>query len=107
MAHEISEHIEHAGHDHGHGGSLTRWIGITIAMLGVLMLLGLLSVSMAGGTFIVNRAALHGAEEKIEAAHHEFKERSNDAADLKADDDLMKSVENDIEALEKLKAQNK
>jgi len=36
VSHEITEHIEHAAHD-PHQGSLTRWIGITIAIVGVLM----------------------------------------------------------------------
>jgi hypothetical protein len=36
VGHQAHEHIEHAGHD-GHSGSLARWIGMTIAILGVLL----------------------------------------------------------------------
>lgn len=43
MGHQPHEHIEHAGHeaghDSGHGGGLARWIGLTIAILGVLLAL--------------------------------------------------------------------
>jgi hypothetical protein len=39
VPHELHEHIEHAAHDHGGHGSLSRWIGITIAILGVLLAL--------------------------------------------------------------------
>jgi len=34
MSHEVSEHIEHAAHE---PGNLTRYIGLTIAVVGVLM----------------------------------------------------------------------
>jgi hypothetical protein len=37
VAHQAHEHIEHAGH--GGGAGLSRWIGITVAILGVLMAL--------------------------------------------------------------------
>ncbi len=39
MAHQAHEHVEHAGHEAGHQGGLARWIGITIAILGVLLAL--------------------------------------------------------------------
>jgi hypothetical protein len=38
VSHEISEQIEHAAHGPGPGG-LARWIGVTVAVLGVLMAL--------------------------------------------------------------------
>lgn len=39
MVHQAHEHIEHAGHEAGHesGNRLARWIGLTIAILGVLL----------------------------------------------------------------------
>ena len=39
MSHEVTEHIEHAGHDRGPHANLSRLIGITIAIVGVLMAL--------------------------------------------------------------------
>jgi hypothetical protein len=39
VSHEVHEQIEHAGHEGGHHGGLARWIGITIAILGVLLAL--------------------------------------------------------------------
>ena len=62
MAHEVSEHIEHAGHDHGGGGSLTRWIGITIAILGVVMALCSAQVGAARTEFIATMVEENGAE---------------------------------------------
>jgi hypothetical protein len=38
VGHQAHEHIEHAGHEAGQGG-LARWIGITVAILGVLLAL--------------------------------------------------------------------
>src|SRR5450432_4068266 len=35
--HEIVEHIEHAAHGGGHSGGAARYIGITMAMLGVMV----------------------------------------------------------------------
>ena len=36
--HEIVEHIEHAAHGgHGAGGGASRYIGITMALLGVMV----------------------------------------------------------------------
>lgn len=35
--HEIAEHVEHAAHGGGHGGGVSKYIGITMALLGVMV----------------------------------------------------------------------
>jgi hypothetical protein len=62
MPHEISEHIEHASHEHGPHANLARKIGITIAILGVLMALCSAQVGAARTDLIATMVKQNGAE---------------------------------------------
>jgi hypothetical protein len=89
-------------------------IGIVIASVGLLLsgqrmfargawftaiLLGLLSLSVFSGTFVINHQKLHDAEAKIEKAHEHYKGMDTEKNDLKEDEQLMEDIERDIEKL--------
>jgi hypothetical protein len=59
VAHELHEKIEHAGHA---GGHLSQWIGITVAILGVLMALCTAQVGAARTELIATMVEENGAK---------------------------------------------
>ena len=89
-------------------------IGIVIASVGLLLsnqkwfargawftalLLGVISLALAAGTYVTNNRKLHGAEEKIAETHHHFLAMSKEKEDLAEDEKLMEDVERDVEKL--------
>ena len=63
MPHEIHEHIEHAGHaGHEGGGKLPQVIGVTVALLGVLMALCSAQVGAARTELIATMVEENGAK---------------------------------------------
>jgi hypothetical protein len=62
VPHEIHEQIEHAGHAGGPQGKLPQWIGITVAMLGVLMALCSAQVGAARTELIATMVEENGAK---------------------------------------------
>jgi hypothetical protein len=63
VPHEIHEHIEHAGHaGHEGGGKLPQVIGVTVALLGVLMALCSAQVGAARTELIATMVEEKGAE---------------------------------------------
>jgi hypothetical protein len=59
VPHELSEHIEHAAHE---PGSLTRYIGLTIAVVGVLMAVCAAEVGQARTDLIATMVDENGAK---------------------------------------------
>jgi hypothetical protein len=72
------------------------------AAWGVAVVLGLLSLGIAGTTFVVNKRVLHAAEEKIEASEKRFAGMNSEAEDIAADKKLEEDIRKDIPALKKL-----
>jgi Domain of unknown function (DUF4337) len=106
---DSAEHFEYA--------LVTAEIAIVIASVGLLLakqlvfargaftiavILGATSLTIAGGTFINNKRALHATEEKIEASHHHFMEKNKDKEDVEQDMKLEKEMRKDLPELEKL-----
>jgi hypothetical protein len=75
VAHEIHEHIEHAGHAaHDDGGSrLPQFIGITIAILGVLMALCSAQVGAARTELIATMVEESAAKAKSTAVSNKYR----------------------------------
>jgi hypothetical protein len=73
--HEIHEHIEHAGHggDDKHGGRLPQFIGITIAILGVLMALCSAQVGAARTELIATMVEESAAKAKFTAVSNKYR----------------------------------
>jgi hypothetical protein len=89
--HEISEHIEHAGHaghGPGQGAGLTRVIGMTVAVLGVLMALCSAQVGEARTELIAT----------MESKNH-YKSMDKEKVDMEADKKLIEDVKKDIKLL--------
>jgi hypothetical protein len=70
--HEVSEHIEHAGHESGQR-SLARWIGITIAVLGVLMALCSAQVGAARTELIATMVEQTGASLQYQTVSSKYR----------------------------------
>ena len=93
---------------------LAAEIGIVIASVGLLLakrarfarglwliavVLGLLSLCVAGGTKVSNTRALHGAEEKIHASEHHVTSMNKDEEDVVEDKKLEDDIRRDIKKL--------
>lgn len=104
-----AEHFEYA--------LLCVEIGIVIASVGLLLsrqarmarsawltavALGLVSLGIAGTTFVQNRGALHAAEEKIQKSEYQYSSTNSEAADMAQDKKLEEEIRKDIPALKKL-----
>jgi hypothetical protein len=84
-------------------GQLAAEIGIVIASIALLLsnrkawlaaiLLGLLSLGAAGGTYLMTSRALHEAETKVEQSHEKFAEIAGDKSDLEDDEKLLGDIE--------------
>jgi hypothetical protein len=77
VEHEIHEHIEHAAHEGGSHSSLPQWIGITVAVLGVIMAL---CSAQVGAT----RTELIATVVEEDGAKNHFQEVSNKYRALQA-----------------------
>jgi hypothetical protein len=73
VGHEISEQIEHAGHDSGHHGKFAQWIGITIAVLGVLMALCSAQVGEARTELIATMVKENGASMQYQTVSSKYR----------------------------------
>jgi Domain of unknown function (DUF4337) len=76
VSHEITEHIEHAGHDgheSGHGGAISRWIGITIAILGVLLAVCSAQLGAARTELITTMVEENAAKSKYAAVATKYR----------------------------------
>jgi hypothetical protein len=73
VAHEVSEHIEHAAHEPGHQGNLTRWIGLTIAVVGVLMALSAAEVGAARTDLIATMVDENGAKNEYQTVSTKYR----------------------------------
>ena len=68
----------------------------------IAVVLGLTSLTIAAGTFIQNKRALHATEEKIESCHEHYKEKNRDKEDVVEDKKLEEDILKDLPALKKL-----
>jgi hypothetical protein len=100
VPHEIHEHIEHAGHGGGAAGNLPQWIGITVAILGVLMALCSAQVGAA-------RTELIATMVEENAAKTRFLSVSNKYRTLQAQLQQLHAAMPDPETLAKMNAQIK
>jgi hypothetical protein len=73
VAHEIHEHIEHAGHGGGAQGKLPQWIGITVAILGVLMALCSAQVGAARTELIATMVEENGAKTRYLSVANKYR----------------------------------
>ncbi len=120
-AHEWSESYHEAVEIHKNTAEMFEYalvgaeIAVVIASVGLLLakqarfalsafcvavLLGVISLSIAGQTFFHNRSVLHAAEAKIEHSHEKFKHLNRDKQDVEDDMKLEKSMEDDLPELE-------
>jgi hypothetical protein len=83
---------------------LAKQVWFARGAFGVAVVLGLLSLTIAGTTFVQNRHALHAAEGKIETSHHHYTGMNKDKEDVAEDKKLEKDIRRDIPALKKLMA---
>lgn len=73
MSHEIHEQIEHAGHAAHDGSHLPQFIGITIAILGVLMALCSAQVGEARTELIATMVEENTAKAKFTAVSNKYR----------------------------------
>jgi hypothetical protein len=73
VAHEVSEHIEHAAHEPGHQGNQSRYIGLTIAVVGVLMALCAAKVGAARTELIATMVNETGAKSEYQAVSTKYR----------------------------------
>jgi hypothetical protein len=73
VPHEIHEHIEHAGHGEGAQGKLPQWIGITVAILGVLMALCSAQVGAARTELIATMVEENGAKTRFLSVANKYR----------------------------------
>ncbi len=100
---------------------VTAEIGIVIASVALLLssqkmfargiwfaaiLLGVLSMTIAGVTYLTNTQKLHGAEEKIAETHKHYTDIVNEKEDQKEDQALIEEIKRDVEELKKLAAES-
>jgi hypothetical protein len=100
VAHELSEHMEHAAH---HGGGLARSIGITIAMLGVLMALCSALVGAARTELIATMVEETGASLRYQTVSSKYRMLQAQLQQLHAlmpDPKVMASTNAELKALE-------
>src|SRR5579872_2222296 len=70
VTHEIHEQIEHAGHA---GGKFAQWIGITVAILGVLMALCSAQVGAARTELIATMVEENGAKARFLTVSNKYR----------------------------------
>jgi hypothetical protein len=112
MSHEIQEqleHAEHASHDAG-AGRLPQWIGITVALVGVLMALCSAQVGEARTELVTTMVEENGAKAKHTAVANKYRNLQAllqqlhaampDLAYLKKKNDEIKSLEADVQSPE-------
>jgi hypothetical protein len=77
VGHQAHEHIEHAGHegghDSGHGGRLARWIGLTIAILGVLLALCSAQLGAARTELVATMVEENSAKSEYTAVANKYR----------------------------------
>jgi Domain of unknown function (DUF4337) len=104
VAHEIHEHIEHAGHADSHGGSrLPQFIGITVAILGVLMALCSAQVGAARTELIATMVEESAAKARYTAVSNKYRNLQAQLQQLHAampDLDYLKTKNGEIKALD-------
>ena len=103
MGHEISEQIEHAGHDSGHHGKFAQWIGITIAVLGVLMALCSAQVGEARTELIATMVKENGASMQYQTVSSKYRTLQAQLQQLHAlmpDPKAMAETEAELKVLE-------
>ena len=96
MSHEIHEQIEHAGHaaHDDHHSRLPQWIGITVAVLGVLLALCSAQVGAARTELIATMVEEDGAKSRYLAVTNKYRQ-------LQAQLQLLHAAMPDIKILEK------
>jgi len=104
VPHEIHEHIEHAGHE-GHGGSsrLPQFIGITVAILGVLMALCSAQVGAARTELIATMVEESAAKSRYTAVSNKYRNLQAQLQQLHAampDLDYIKAKNQELKALD-------
>jgi hypothetical protein len=103
VPHEISEQIEHAGHDSGHHGKFAQWIGITIAVLGVLMALCSAQVGEARTELIATMVKENGASQQYQTVSSKYRTLQAQLQQLHAlmpDPKAMAETEAELKVLE-------
>jgi hypothetical protein len=101
--HEVHEHIEHAGHDPHPTGNLSRWIGVTIAVLGVLMALCAAQVGAARTELIATMVEENGATLRYQTVSGKYRMLQAQLQQLHAlmpDPKAMKATEAELKRLE-------
>ncbi len=74
MPHEVHEQIEHAAHEpHGHGGGMSRLIGVTIAVLGVLMAIWAAEVGAERTELVATMVEQTGASLRYQSASSKYR----------------------------------
>jgi hypothetical protein len=102
VPHEIHEQIEHAGHDSS-GSRLPQFIGITIAILGVLMALCSAQVGAARTELIATMVEESAAKAKYTAVSNKYRNLQAQLQQLHAampDLDYLKAKNGEIKALD-------
>jgi hypothetical protein len=105
VPHEISEQIEHAGHEHGSGpgAQLSKRIGVTIAILGVLMAVSSALVGATRTELIATMVEENGASLRYQSVSGKYRVLQGQLQQLRAlmpDAKLMASTEEELKALE-------
>jgi hypothetical protein len=90
-------------------GQLAAEIGIVIASVSLLfharwawyiaIVLGILCLGIAAGTYEIDHRTVHSAEETIKENHDRFKKASNEEQDIQEDEKLLKDIEEELSSL--------
>ena len=103
MSHELSEHIEHAAHKTGRQAPLGRWIGITMALLGVLMAVCAALVGAARTELIATMVEETGASLRYQSVSSKYRMLQAQLQQLHAlmpDPKMMAATEAELHRLE-------
>jgi len=105
MSHEIHEHIEHAehaSHEAGTHSSLPQWIGITVAVLGVILALCSAQLGAARTELIATMVEENGAKARYVSVGNKYRALSAQLQQLHAampDPDKVEKNNRDLKAL--------
>jgi hypothetical protein len=78
---------------------LSKQVGFARGAWGLAVVLGLLSLGIAGATKIINNRTLHDAEEKIHVSEHHYVSMNKDEEDVVEDKKLENDIRRDIKKL--------
>jgi hypothetical protein len=78
---------------------LSRKVGFARVLWAIALVLGIISLSVAGVTKFNNMVKLHDAEEKIHASEHVYEAKNHEEADVVDDKKLQEDIRRDIKRL--------